>query len=448
MFDTPFDRYDDIAAAAARDEEDYRLDSYEPIAPVSDSAPAIEQPQVQVQPRRRLLIALILAVAVAAAWWVLRGGTPAPAAMPIPVVTAATPLQEQVTEWDEFVGRFKATKSVEVRPQVSGQIVGVHFTDGQYVRAGAPLFTIDGRTFRAALAQSQAEVARASSALALSQANLSRAQRLVAEDAVAATEIDRLRAEVRSNQAALAAARAAVSARSIDVGFTTVRAPISGRISDRRIDAGNLVSGGGGTAATLLTTINAVDPVYFEFAGSEALYLKAQRDGLEKGSDVEIRLADEPDYRWKGKLDFTDNGLDPNSGTIRARAIVANQGGMLAPGLFGRMRLATGGTKAALLVPDTAITTDQTRKQVLVVAKDGTVAARTVELGPQVGSLRVIEKGLKANDRVVIKGVQMAMPGQKVRAQPGRIAAVRPAAATPADDVQPVSRAASATIAN
>lgn len=154
MFDTPFDRYDDIAAAAARDEEDYRFDSYEPIAPVSDSAPAIEQPQVEVQPRRRLLIALILAVAVAAAWWVLRGGTPAPAAMPIPVVTAATPLQEQVTEWDEFVGRFKATKSVEVRPQVSGQIVGVHFTDGQYVRAGAPLFTIDGRTFRAALAQS------------------------------------------------------------------------------------------------------------------------------------------------------------------------------------------------------------------------------------------------------------------------------------------------------
>lgn len=445
MFDTPFDRYDDLAAAAARDEEEFRFDSYEPIAPVTEAAPAIEQ-----QPRRerRLLIALVLAVAIAAAWWVLRGGTPAPAAMPIPVVTAATPLQEQVTEWDEFVGRFKATKSVEVRPQVSGQIVSVHFTDGQYVNAGAPLFTIDGRTFRAALAQSQAEVAKASSALALSQANLSRAQRLVAEDAVAATEIDRLRAEVRSNQAALAAARASVSARSIDVGFTTVRAPISGRISDRRIDAGNLVSGGGGTAATLLTTINAVDPVYFEFAGSEALFLKAQREGLEKGSDVEIRLADEPDYRWKGKLDFTDNGLDPNSGTIRARAIVANQGGMLAPGLFGRMRLATGGMKAALLVPDTAITTDQTRKQVLVVAKDGTIAARTVELGPQVGSLRVIEKGLKSTDRVVIKGVQMAMPGQKVRAQPGRIAAATPAAATPADTVQTVLRAASATIAN
>ena len=222
--------------------------------------------------------------------------------------------------------------------------------------------------------------------------------------------------------------------------------PSSGRISDRRIDAGNLVSGGGGENATLLTTINAVDPVYFEFAGSEALYLKAQREGLSKGTDVEIRLADEPDYRWHGKLDFTDNGLDADSGTIRARAVVANQDGVLAPGLFGRMRLATGGTHAALLVPDTAITTDQTRKQVLVVANDGTVAARTVVLGPQVGALRVIEKGLKPADRVVIKGVQMAMPGQKVRAEPGRIAASMPQ--PPAPEAQTVSRAASATLAN
>jgi len=227
-----------------------------------------------------------------------------------------------------------------------------------------------------------------------------------------------------------------------------VRAPISGRISDRRIDAGNLVSGGGGTAATLLTTINAVDPVYFEFAGSEALYLKAQREGLAKGTQVDIRLADEPDYRWHGRLDFTDNGLDPASGTIRARAVVANAEGVLAPGLFGRMRLATGGTRAALLVPDTAITTDQTRKQVLVVSRDGTVAARTVELGPQVGGLRVIEKGLRPSDRVVIKGVQMAMPGQKVNAQLGRIAVQSPAGSSSAAPPSAVSRAASATLAN
>jgi len=444
MFDTPFDSYDDLAAAARIEEEDTDdyIDGSIPLSPGEARAAEADRP------RRIWLIALVLAAAAIGSWWLLRGGTHAPAAMPVPVVTAAAPLQKQVTEWDEFVGRFKATKSVEVRPQVSGQITRVHFTDGQYVRAGALLFTIDGRSYRAALAQAQADVARASSALSLSQANLARAQRLVSEDAVAATEIDRLRAEVRSNQAALQAARAATSARSIDVGFTTVRAPISGRISDRRIDAGNLVSGGGGESATLLTTINAVDPVYFEFAGSEALYLKAQRDGLPKGSDVQIRLADEPDYRWRGKLDFTDNGLDANSGTIRARAVVANQGGVLAPGLFGRMRLATGGTRAALLVPDTAITTDQTRKQVLVVGSDGTVAARTVVLGPQVGGLRVIEKGLKPTDRVVIKGVQMAMPGQKVRAQPGRITAASATAPKAQAEAEPVSRAASATLAN
>lgn len=446
MFDTPFDRIDPTADYARVDEPAFDESADEQ----SDLTPAQRTDADPSAPRRRRWLILLAAVAVGiAAWWWLRGGTPAPAAMPIPVVTAATPIERQITEWDEFVGRFKATRSVEIRPQVSGQIMRVHFTDGQYVSAGTPLFTIDSRPYRAALAQAQAEIARASSALALSRSNLARAQTLIAEDAVAANEVDRLRAEVRNNEASLVAARAATSARSIEVGFTTVRAPISGRISDRRIDAGNLVSGGGGTAATLLTTINAVDPVYFEFSGSEALYLKAQRQGLAKETQVDIRLQDEPDYRWHGRLDFTDNGLDPSSGTIRARAVVANADGVLAPGLFGRMRLATGGTRAKLLVPDTAITTDQTRKQVLVVARDGTVAARTVELGPQVGGLRVIEKGLRPSDRVVIKGVQTAMPGQKVRVLAGRITAQGPAGnAVPAAPPAAVSRAASATLAN
>lgn len=445
MLDTPFDRYEDFAPAARFEGDSDLAEQFGYARP----APAeIAEPEAPKTRRRRMWIGPAIALVLATSWWGLRGGEPAPAATPIPVVTAATPIERQVTEWDEFVGRFKATKSVEVRPQVSGQITQVHFTDGQFVKAGTPLFTIDARTYRASLAQAQADVARASSALSLAQANLARAQRLIAEDAVAATEIDRLRAEVRSNQAALAAAQAAVSSRAIDVGFTIVRAPISGRISDRRIDAGNLVSGGGGAAATLLTTINAVSPVYFEFSGSEALYLKAQREGLTKGAQVDIRLSDEADYRWHGRLDFTDNGLDPSSGTIRARAIVANESGLLTPGLFGRMRLATGGTRAALLVPDAAVTTDQTRKQVLVVAKDGTVSAKTVELGPQVAGLRVIQKGLRPTDRVVIKGVQMAMPGQKVRAQRGRIVAAEAPVATAATDSGTITRAASATLAN
>lgn len=444
MFDTPFDRTEQSVAHYHLEDqihEDLATDTFEDGARPNANVPASGR-------RHSLVVALAVAAVLAVAAWWLESGTAVPAAMPIPVVTTATPLQKQVTEWDEFVGRFKATKSVEVRPQVSGQITSIHFTDGQFVRAGAPLFTIDARPYRAALAQAQAEVARASSALALSRSNLARAQRLVAEDAVAATEIDRLRTEVRNNEAGLSAARAAVASRSLDVGFTTVRAPISGRISDRRIDAGNIVSGGGGAAATLLTTINAVDPVYFEFAGSEALYLKAKREGLFKGTPVDIRLQDEPDYRWHGRLDFTDNGIDPSSGTIRARAIVSNQDGVLTPGLFGRMRLATGGTRTALLVPDTAITTDQTRKQVLVVSKDGTVAARTVELGPQVGGLRVIETGLKPDDQVVIKGVQMAMPGQKVRPQAGRITAIAASEAPSEPEARTVARAASATLAN
>lgn len=454
MLDTPFDRYDDnFAATVALDDDSVLAGQLEHagIGTTRDNTPKPSADPAAAPAgahRRRMWIGPLVALGLAASWWGLQGGAPAPAATPIPVVTIATPIERQVTQWDEFVGRFKSTSSVEVRPQVSGQITKIHFVDGQTVRAGDPLFTIDARTYRASLDQAQADVARASSALALSQTNLERAQRLVAEDAVAATEIDRLRAEVRNNQAGLAAARATVSARAIDVGFTIVRAPISGRISDRRIDAGNLVSGGGGAQATLLTTINAVSPVYFEFAGSEALYLKTQREGLAKGAQVEIRLADEADYRWRGRLDFTDNSLDPASGTIRARAIVPNEGGLLTPGLFGRMRLATGGSRAALLVPDAAVTTDQTRKQVLVVGKDGMVSAQTVELGPQVAGLRVIEKGLNPTDRVVIKGVQMAMPGQKVRALDGRIEAAATPASTSGASSGNIARAASATLAN
>ena len=440
-FDRPFDHYDDFAVTTRDHDARITTSQFDERIEFEQPVPAeATQPQPAGTARRPLLIGLAVASVLATAWWGLGGQTPAPAAVRIPVVTAAVPIERQITEWDEFVGRFKATKTVEIRPQVSGQITSVRFTDGQYVRAGQALFTIDSRTFRASLAQARADVARASSALSLSQTNLARAQRLVVEDAVAATEIDRLRAEVRSNEASLAAARATAASRAIDVGFTVVRAPISGRISDRRVDAGNLVSGGGGAEASLLTTINAVDQVYFEFSGSEALYLKAQREGLAKGAPVEIRLADAPDYRWRGRLDFTDNGLDPSSGTIRSRAIVANPDGVLTPGLFGRMRLATGGTRAALLVPDAAVTTDQTRKQVLVVGKDGAVAARTVELGPQVTGLRVIEKGLKPTDRVVIKGVQMAMPG--------RIVAATPAAPIAPTDSGTISRSATATLAN
>jgi RND family efflux transporter MFP subunit len=343
-------------------------------------------------------------------------------AQAMPTVTVAVPLQREVTEWDDYIGRFEASRSVEVRPRVSGAITAVHFTDGQIVRAGQPLFTIDPRPFGAALAEARAGVATAQSDLALARADLDRAQRLIAVDAVSRSEVDRLRARVQAATAALAGAQARVHARALDVEFSTVRAPIGGRISDRRIDAGNLVSAGDGPSGTLLTTINALDPIYFTFDGSESLFLKARREGGDKGAQVQIRLQDETDYKWQGRIDFTDNALDPKSGTIRARAVLRNPDLFLAPGMFGNMRLASSGTVKALLVPDTAVQTDQARKMLLVAGKDGTVAARPVTLGPVIDGLRVVRSGIAADDRIIITGTQMAMPGSKVQAKAGKIA--------------------------
>jgi len=371
--------------------------------------------------RRYAWIALPV-IAVVGGYAFMQRGAPPAMAVTMPTVTVSTPLQREITEWDDYVGRFEASRTVEVRPRVSGAITQIHFTDGQIVRAGQPLFTIDQRPFAAALAEARAGVATANSDLALARTNLDRALRLVEVDAVSQSEVDRLRAQVQAASAALAAAQARVRSRELDMEFTVVRAPIGGRISDRRVDAGNLVASGEGVAGTLLTTINALDPIYFTFDGSEGLFLKQKRDGAGNGAEVQIRLQDEPNYKWTGHLDFTDNGLDPRSGTIRARAVLSNPELFLTPGMFGNMRLATGQKVRAMLVPDTAVQTDQARKTLLVVGRDGTVAVKPVELGPVIDGLRIVRSGLAANDRVIIVGTQMAMPGSKVQVRNGRIA--------------------------
>jgi multidrug efflux system membrane fusion protein len=371
--------------------------------------------------------------------------TPPPPAMPPATVTVATPIARDVTQWDDYVGRFTASKTVEVRPRVSGQIVTLNFRDGDIVRQGQLLFTIDQRPFLAAQAESRADVASAQSTLDLARSDLARATRLTGDDAISAGEVDQLRARVRAGEAAVAAARARLRTRTLDVDWSQVRAPITGRVSDRRADIGNLVAGGQGNTGTLLTTINALDPIYFSFDASEALFLKAQRDRQQGhgATTVQIRLQDEPDYRWTGTLDFTDNGLDPRSGTIRGRATVVNHQGLLVPGLFGNMRLASGGAARALLVPDASVQTDQTRKSVLVVGNDGVVAAKPVVLGPVVQGLRIVRSGLAPSDHVVIEGMQGAMPGAKVTAHAGRIA---PDTTAPdSDDSAPI--AAQATFA-
>ncbi|WP_436286454.1 efflux RND transporter periplasmic adaptor subunit [Sphingomonas caseinilyticus] len=372
--------------------------------------------------RAALVGSPLILLAAAATFWT---SDPSPAAAPTaPTVTVAAPIERNVNQWDDYVGRFEASRSVEVRPRVSGAIVAVHFTDGAIVRQGQLLFTIDPRPFTAALAEARAGVATAQSELALAETNLGRGRRLVESGSVSQASVDQLIAKERSARAALAAAQARVQARALDVEFTKVRAPISGRISDRRIDAGNLVSSGD-AGGTLLTTINALDPIYFTFDVPESLYLKSnrQRQGGEAGDVTEIRLQDEADYNWRGRLDFTDNGINQNSGTVRARAIVPNPNYFLAPGMFGNMRLADGGTTAALLVPDAAIRTDQARKIVLTVGKDGTVAAKPVETGPLVAGLRVVRSGIAKTDRIVVQGVQFAMPGSKVNT---RVTQIRP----------------------
>jgi multidrug efflux system membrane fusion protein len=384
--------------------------------------------------RRHWRLSLLALVAMSALGWKLLDRPPPPPAPPVATVAVATPILRDVNQWDEYIGRFAPSKTVEVRPRVSGAVTAIHFRDGEIVRRGALLFTIDQRPYSAALAEAQANVASARSAVALAASDYDRAHRLTGDEAIAASETDALRAKLQSAQAALAAAQARARERALDLEFTQVRAPIAGRISDRRIDVGNLVSGENGAGATLLTTINALDPIYFEFDASEALFLKAQRARAARAGApiVEVRLQDEPDYHWQGHLDFTDNGLDSRSDTIRVRAVLNNPQMFLTPGLFGNMRLASGGTVRAMLVPDAAVQTEQARKTVLVVAGDGSVMAKPVELGPVIGGLRVIRGGLTGNDQVVVGNLQAAMPGAKVKVRQGQIVATAPSISSPA----------------
>jgi len=383
--------------------------------------------------RRRKLAYVLLPVvglgllfAVTTMW----SGSSASAETPPHQVTVALPLSRTVIDWDDYVGRFEASQAVEVRPRVSGQLVGVHFKDGDIVQRGQLLFTIDPRPFAAALAEVQAQVSSASTALQLARSELARANRLIADQAVSAEEVDSLRARVQSAQAALAAAQAQVRSRALNVEFTQIRAPVTGRVSDRRVDVGNLVAGDAAAQATVLTTINALDPIYFSFDGSEALYLKQRRQN-QGVQDVQIRLQDETDYTWRGRVDFTDNTIENGSGTIRGRAVIANPNYFLVPGMFGNMRMNGGTPHQALLVPDAAVVTDQARKVVYVVGKDGAVAVRPVQAGALADGLRVIHSGLRPDERVIISGTLFAQPGQKVNPVSGRIGPTRTATVPP-----------------
>ena len=317
----------------------------------------------------------------------------------------------------------------------------MHFRDGDYVRLGQLLFTLDPRPAQAALASARAQLAQAQAQLNLARTEFTRSETLLASQAVSQAEVDTRRGAVQQAEASVAAANAAVRARQLDLEFTRVTAPISGRVSDRRVDAGNLVAGGS-SQADVLTTVVSSAPIHFVFDGSEATLLKYQRQARNGAAPIQVRLQDESTYSRSGSLDFTDNAVDTASGVIRLRALIPNADGFLKPGMFGQARLAGAGTYNAMLVPDAAVATDQARRIVYVVAADGSVAPRPVQLGPLVDGLRVIRSGLQPNDRVIINGVQrIQQPGMKVQASNGRITPVVQQAQVPVTQAAPASTA-------
>ena len=343
------------------------------------------------------------------------------AAPPPPAVTVSQPLVGEVVDWDEFPGRFEAPQTVEVRARVGGYIQAVHFQDGDYVRRGQLLFTLDPRQAQAAVASAQAQVGQAEAQANLARTEFERAQILFEQGFLSQAAVDLRQANLQTAEAALAAARSARREAGLGLEFTRVTAPISGRISDRRADAGNLVAGGS-SAADVLTTIVSTSPIHFTFDASESILLRYQRSARNGRAPLRVRLQDEGEFTHTGYLDFTDNSVDAASGVVRLRGVIQNANGFLRPGMYGQVQLAGVAPYQAMLVPDSAIVTDQARRIVYVVNADGTTAARPVEMGPLVDGLRVIRAGLEAGDRVVIEGVQRIMqPGQPVTATAGRI---------------------------
>ena len=386
------------------------------------------------------------------------------AAFPPPTVTVAKPVQRTVVDYDEYVGRFVAVDSVEIRSRLSGYLSAIHFTDGQMVKKGDLLFTIDRRPFEIVLEQMKANLAQARANLAFAQADLQRGQALLGNKTITEQTYDQRTQAKNVAQAAVAAQEAMVNSAELDLDqYSELRAPVDGRIGDRRVSVGNLITGGAGGNTTLLATIVSVDPIRFEFTFDEASYLRYERfaknrksaqaavppsapqsdqqadqqsgpqggqqsdppsdpqaadqrqDGVDTGVAVSLKLIDEKDFDHSGKIDFVDNAISTSSGTIRGRAILANPNGIFVPGMFARIRVPGSPPHPALLIPDAAIGSEQARKYVLVVDDNNTVRQKYVTLGQLDGGLRVVRDGLLPTDRVIVNGLMHAQPGVKVK---------------------------------
>jgi RND family efflux transporter MFP subunit len=345
------------------------------------------------------------------------------AAPPPPTVTVAKPTQRTVVDQDEYVGRFTPIESVEVRARVSGYLDSVHFTDGQTVKQGDLLFSIDKRPFQNTLDQARAKLADAKATLTFTTADLARAEKLVRDKTITEQVYDQRQQVKRNAEANVGWNEIAVRQGELDLEFTELRAPVAGRIGDRRVSPGNLVTGGTGGNTTLLATIVSLDPIRFEFTFDEAAYLRYERfssggkevTGREGSVVVALKLIDEADFEHRGYMDFVDNAIDRASGTIRGRAVFSNPAGTFTPGMFARIRVPGSPAYSALLVPDAAIATEQARKYVLVVDADNVARQKYVTLGQLVDGQRVIKDGLAADDRVIVNGLMHARAGAKVK---------------------------------
>lgn len=345
----------------------------------------------------------------------------AAAAAAAPPVTVAQPVKRTVTDWDEFTGRFEAVEEVQVRPRVGGFVTNVEFKDGDVVHTGDLLYLIDSRPFEAVALQADGQLADARAKAELAKRDLDRGLNLVQSSAVSEQVVDQRRQALQAAHAAETVAEGALKAAQLNIEFTHVLAPITGRVSRHLVSVGNLVQGSEG-GATLLTSIVSLDPIYVYFDMDEATYVRNSRlwfegrrpSSRDNPNPVQITLVGETKPSHDGKMDFVDNRLDASTGTLRGRAVVPNKDFSILPGQFGRVRLIGSSPYEALLVPDKAIATDQSRKIVFVVKDDDTVEAKPVILGPLDDGLRVIREGLKAEDRVIVDGIQRARVGAKV----------------------------------
>jgi RND family efflux transporter MFP subunit len=376
-------------------------------------------------------IAALLALALAAC----REAPPPPSP---PSVTISPAVHREVAESDEFTGHFEAVDAVEVRPRVSGFLQRVAFAEGATVRKGDILFTIDPRPYEAQVARAEAELEQAQTRSQLAAGELERAQRLVSTQAISREELDTRSSGRAEADAAVRSAQAALRAARLDLEWTVVRAPITGRVGRAEVTSGNLVQAA--PAATRLTTIVSLDPIYVYFDTDEQAYLKylhalrgtGSVSGASGGRPVFIGLASDSGFPHQGRLDFVDNRVDPSAGTIRVRAVVPNGARTFAPGLFARVRLMSGDVRPVTLVQDQSIGTDQDRKFVLVLKPDSTVEYRAITVGRMVDGLRVVESGLKPGEEIVVNGLLRVRPGMKVLAE----------RATPAASVATVVRGA------